>query len=128
LRQFKLLIPLTETEAELVEVGSKVRGRTRAGQNKIEGTLVRLPSQKALPEDYHPAMYVVFGGPAPMDERRAASGFAPEYGIFIAEAELPERPPIAFEGLRALVDIEGKRTTVGHKVWRWFAAFWHTRS
>lgn len=128
LRQFKLLIPLTETEAELVEVGSKVRGRTRAGQNKIEGTIVRLPGQKALPEDYHPAMYVVFGGPAPMDERRAASGFAPEYGIFIAEAELPELPPLAFEGLRALVDIEGKRTTVGHKVWRWFAAFWHTRS
>jgi putative peptide zinc metalloprotease protein len=128
LRRFKLLIPLTEAQAELVEPGSRVRGRDLASARPIEGRLTVLPSHKAALHDYHAAMLSTFGGPAPFETEGAGEAQTPTFGLFIAEADLPEAPRGALEGLRVKVVIDGRAATVGQRVWRWAASLWHGRA
>jgi putative peptide zinc metalloprotease protein len=126
LRRFKLMIPLTEAQAELVELGSLVRGRARAGATLMEGKIVVLPGQKADYRDYHPAMSSAFGGPAPIEMN--ANGHAPTFGLFMAEAELPQSPPGAIEGLRVMVTITGRAATLGERAWRSVMGVWRART
>lgn len=128
LRRFKLMIPLTEGQAELVDLGSPVHGHTRADATRIEGKIVVLPSQKADYNDYHPAMSSVYGGPAPIEAGAMHDQTAPTFGLFIAEADLPEKPPGAIEGLRVQVTITGRAATYGQRVWRWMISLWRART
>jgi multidrug resistance efflux pump len=122
--KFKLLIPLTEAEAQLVELGSRVRGHLRADGRAIEGTLTVLPSQKATWDDYQPAMVSAFGGPAPIETKRLKGQTEPQFPIFIAEADLTKAPSGAADGLRAKVTITGRRATYAERIWRWLASLW----
>lgn len=128
LRRFKLLIPLTETQAELVEPGSRVRGRDLAGARLVEGRIAVLPSHKAAWRDYHAAMLSMFGGPAPFEMQSMSEAHAPTFGLFIAEADLPEAPRGSIEGLRVKVVIDGRPATIGQRVWRWAVGLWHGRA
>lgn len=124
LRRFKLQIPLTEDEAELVTIGSRVRGRTLAGARELDGSIVVLPNEKANWEDYHPAMLTAFGGPAPFELQSATAHTAPTFGLFIAEADLPAVPEGIIEGQRVKVVIDGRDATYGERVWRWLVSLW----
>ena len=127
LRRFKLMIPLSEAQAELVEEGSEVRGYTRADGLPIKARLTVLPHQKAIWSDYQPAMLAAFGGPAPFEPQSAAARTAPSFALFIAEADVSVPPAGAAEGLRVHVTIIGKRATYGERFWRWFSGLWRPR-
>jgi hypothetical protein len=103
-----------------------VRGRARAGALLMKGKIVVLPGQKADYRDYHPAMSSAFGGPAPIE--MSAHDRAPSFGLFIAEAELPQTPPGAIEGLRVAVTITGRAATFGERAWRSVMGVWRART
>jgi putative peptide zinc metalloprotease protein len=128
LRSFRLVIPLTEVQAELVEVGSRVSGHARAGGESIEGKVVVLPNRKANWDDYLPAMLSAFGGPAPYEVAAALDRAPPTFSVFLAEAEVSNPPPDAIEGLRVKVAIEGRKATYGQRIRRWFVSLWHART
>jgi len=124
LRRFKLLIPLTEAQAELIDIGARVHGYDRAAGARVEGALTVLPGQKARWEDYHPGMLAAFGGPAPDEFGNAGVRSAPTFGLFLAEAEITEPPPGTIEGQRVKVTIKGRRATYGERIWRWILGAW----
>lgn len=128
LREFRLLIPLTEAQADLVEVGSPVRGYSRADATRLDGKIVVLPSQKAGWEDYHPAMLSAFGGPAPYEPASAMERIPPAFGVFIAQAEFVDPPKTMIEDLRVKVTIMGQKATYGQRMWRWLISLWRSRT
>lgn len=123
-RKFKLLIPLTEPQAELVELGSPVEGHLRADGQAIEAKLSVLPSQKASWEVYQPAMVSAFGGPAPIETKKVRGQKDPQFSIFIAEADMETSPPQLTDGLRAKVTIIGRPATYAERLWRWIMSLW----
>jgi putative peptide zinc metalloprotease protein len=127
-RAFKLLIPLTEAQTELIEIGSQVRGRVLASGQRIEGAVAVLPRQKAGWQDYHPAMLSTFGGPAPFEYGATSDRTQPAFGLFLAEADVAKPPPGLIEELRVKVTIEGRKATFGERTWRWIVSLWRSRT
>lgn len=122
-RKLRLIIPLTETEVELVHVGSRVDGRWLADGRSLQTSLSNLPTRRASKRDYLPGMFALFGGPAPQE---ANSGFEEGgFPLFFAEATM-ERPAdsLVVEGMRVRTTIEGKTTTLPRKWWRAISYFW----
>ncbi len=128
LRGFRLMIPLTETQAELIEVGANVHGRLLADGQPITAVIKVLPSQKATWEDYQPAMLSAFGGPAPFEMAAATAHIPPTFGLFLAEADVSNPSGELMEGLRVKATIEGRKATYGHRVWRWMISLWRSRT
>jgi putative peptide zinc metalloprotease protein len=128
LGHFKLLIPLTEAQAELVEIGSRVTGHARAGGELVEGTIAVLPHQKASWEDYQPAMLSAFGGPAPFEMSALTEKTPPSFGLFLAEADVPTPPADAMEGFRVKVTVIGRQASYGQRAWRWIMSLWRART
>jgi putative peptide zinc metalloprotease protein len=128
MRRFKLLIPLTESQAELIEVGSQVRGRMIADGREVEAAITVRPTQKAGWEDYRPAMLSAFGGPAPFEMSSASSRTQPSFGLYIAEAEVSKPSSGLMDGLRVKVEVQGRAATYGQRVWRWLASLWRART
>ncbi|MEO5959869.1 MAG: efflux RND transporter periplasmic adaptor subunit [Opitutaceae bacterium] len=129
LRHFKLTIPLTEGEAQLVEVGSRVKGYTRAQAVAVEGKITVLPTKKASwPDDYQAAMLSIFGGPAPLEMTSANERMSPAFGLYLAEAEVLQPPPDTMEGSRVKVTITGRKATYGQRAWRWMVGLWRART
>ncbi|HQF60772.1 MAG TPA: efflux RND transporter periplasmic adaptor subunit [Verrucomicrobiota bacterium] len=121
--KLRVILPLTETEVELVDVGSPVSGRWVADGRKLETTIQTVPTRRANREDYLPGMYALFGGPAPQEtgHRTAEGGFP----LFFAEASI-DRPAdlVVVEGMRIRTTITGKPTTLPRKWWRAISYFW----
>lgn len=128
LSRYKLLVPLTEAEAELIEVGSQVRGHTRASGTLLEGKIVVLPNQRAGWQDYQPAMLSAFGGPAPFEFNARDEKTLPAFALFMAEADLAQQPKGLMEGLRVKATITGKKATYGQRIWRWALGLWRSRT
>ena len=128
LRQYKLLIPLTEAQAEMVEIGSPVNGYTRASAIAVESQIGVLPSKRDGWHDYEPAMLTVFGGPAPLENGSNAERTTPSFGLYIAEADVAHPPLGAMEGLRVKVTVTGRNATYGQRVSRWIMDLWQSHS
>ncbi len=128
LRRFKIMIPLTESEAELIEPGSPVRGYIRGSGQRINGTVTVVPREKAGWEDYQPAMLSAFGGPAPFETIAATERTPPAFGLFIAEAEILNPPDNLIEGLRVEVKVSGRKATYGQRISRWWVSLWRSKT
>lgn len=125
MRKVKLIIPLTEDQAQLVEQGNRVTGRWVANGDKFETVLTSVPTQPASPHDLMTGMFSLFGGPAPLDlERLSRHGGSLGYSLFIAEAQLPFVAAGKIEGMRAEVVITGRPATPARKIWRWLVSLW----
>jgi multidrug resistance efflux pump len=122
--KLRVVIPLTEKEVELVQVGGKVTGRWQADGRPLHTVITNLPTRRARREDYLPGMFAMHGGPAPAE---VSGGFNddPNFPLFLAEATM-DRPTdlLVVEGMRVRVSIEGARTTLVHKWWREIVSFW----
>ena len=125
----RLILPLTETEVQLIEPGSEVHGRWKADAHKFETVIDVFPSQKVSNADYLDAMFTEFGGPAPREKVEQQNGLfpnAPQFALFLAEAPLMNHAKNfqVFEGMRVKATILGKKTTLGKKIWRNVVSFW----
>ncbi len=126
-RKVKLVIPLTENQAQLVEQGSAITARWAANGEKFETALTTVPTQPAASHDLMVGMLSLFGGPAPIDlERRNAQNAQHVFSLFIAEAPVPDEAvhEALVEGMRARVEIVGRPTTPAKKFWRWVVSLW----
>ncbi len=128
----RLILPLSESEIQLIELGSEVRGRWKADAVKFETAIDVFPRQRASFENYMLAMYTAFGGPAPREQGNAQdrqNGLGtndPQFALFLAEAPLVNhvKDYQVFEGMRVQATILGKKTTLGKKIWRGVVSFW----
>lgn len=127
----RLVIPLTENEVELIEPGSRVKGRWKSDAQKFDTVIDVFPSQKASNDDYLEAMFTEYGGPAPREEienqqQGTLDSNDPQFALFLAEASLEKniKSSQVFEGMRVRTTIFGKKTTLGRKIWRSVIAFW----
>jgi multidrug efflux pump subunit AcrA (membrane-fusion protein) len=117
--KIRLLIPLSEDKAEVVDIGNKVTGRWRADGSKFETTVRSLPRQPATIQEYTAGMLSVFGGSVPLSGN-VRPGQTPDYPIYLAEAELKAKPSqFTIEGMRAQVTIAGRETTYASRIGRW---------
>jgi hypothetical protein len=114
----RLVIPLTEDQAQLVEAGGRVEGRWIASARPIETRIESIANQPASLPEVHFGMLSYFGGPAPSQILQANSGF--HFPLFLASAPLPSGDHQSVEGLRLRVTIEGRSATVAERVGRWF--------
>jgi putative peptide zinc metalloprotease protein len=117
-REMRLVIPLTEDQAQLVEAGGRVEGRWIASARPIETRIESIANQPASLPEVHFGMLSYFGGPAPSQILQANSGF--HFPLFLASAPLPSGDHQSVEGLRLRVTIEGRSATVAERVGRWF--------
>src|SRR5690606_14896818 len=62
-RKLRLVIPLTEDQAQLVERGSSVKGRWQATGEVFRTQLETVSAQPARRTDFHLGMLTSFGGP-----------------------------------------------------------------
>ncbi|MBI4659567.1 MAG: efflux RND transporter periplasmic adaptor subunit [Verrucomicrobia bacterium] len=125
MKKVKLVIPLTEDQAQLVERGNPVSGRWVANGNKFETVLTTVPTQAAGSHDLLTGMFSMFGGPAPLDvAQRSGHIGTGGFALFIAEAQLPDVVAGKIEGMRAEVAITGRPATPAKKIWRWLVSLW----
>lgn len=117
-REMRLVVPLTEDQAQLVEAGGRVTGRWISSGRAIETRLESVANQPASLPEVHFGMLSYFGGPAPSQILQANSGF--HFPLFMASAPLHGGGHQSVEGLRLRVTIEGRATTIAERVGRWF--------
>jgi len=117
-RQLRLVIPLMEDQAQLVEAGGRVEGRWVANGQPLESALESVATQPAAIHDLHFAMLSFFGGPAPSQVLQPQANL--HFPLFLASAPLPRSDHLSVEGLRARVTIVGRPTTVAERFKRWF--------
>lgn len=124
-REVKLVVPLTENQAQLVEQGNKVEARWVATGDGFETALTTVPTHPAGPGDLTSGMLSIFGGPAPIDLASRDSAAARRFPVFLAEARVPlGDASFTIEGMRARVEITGRATTPAQKIWRWLVSLW----
>lgn len=126
-RHMRVLIPLTENEAQLVSPGNKVRGRWLATAQLFETELDTVSSQPAQPTDIHYGMLAYFGGSVPSQMMQRDPRARPDFPVFVASAPLPKPDHEVQEGLRVRLTIQGNRTTVAEKTWRWFMSLFNVK-
>ncbi|HRE84630.1 MAG TPA: efflux RND transporter periplasmic adaptor subunit, partial [Opitutaceae bacterium] len=115
----RLVIPMPEEKAEVVEVGDVVEGRWRADGKKFTTIVRDVPRQPAMIREYSAGMLSIFGGAAPMNHA-SRPGQEPDYPIYLVEAHLETQPgQFAVEGMRAQVTIAGRETTYAKRLGRW---------
>ena len=127
-RRMKIVIPLTEDQAQLVEVGSAVYGRWQATGRSFQTRIEVLPRRKTHREEYHPGMLTFHGGPAPPEAPEEREMDSPQFSIYLAEALLPDSEDFGREGMRVRTHIEGRETTLGARFWRGLLNFWNAGS
>ncbi|MBP7143364.1 MAG: PqqD family peptide modification chaperone [Opitutaceae bacterium] len=117
--RLRLLIPLSEGKAEVVDIGNTVTGRWRADGSSFKTTVNSLPRQPATIQEYTAGMLSVFGGSVPLSGN-VRPGQTPDYPIYMAEAQLDAKPnQFTIEGMRAQVTIAGRETTYASRIGRW---------
>ena len=118
---------------QLIELGSRVKGRWKSDAQKFDTVIDVFPSQKASSDDYLDAMFTEYGGPAPREkiekqsqQQDSLNPNDPQFALFLAEASLAEvnKNSQVFEGMRVKTTIYGKKTTLGKKIWRSIISFW----
>jgi len=127
-RQLRIVVPLTEDEAQMVSPGSALSGRWRATAESFTTTLDSVSSQPARPGDLRIGMLSNFGGPVPPQMLQREARDRPDYPIFLASAPMPNPGYAVPEGLRVRVTIEGHETTLGRKAWRWFLSLFNLKA
>lgn len=127
-RELRLLVPLTEDQAQLVEVGSEVTGRWEANGEPIRTTLRTVSSDPAKRNMFHPGMMVMWGGPTPMQALQTNGPHSTRFPIFIAAADLEQPGHFVVEGLRAHVTITGRPTTMASRFGLWFFSMFKVQS
>lgn len=127
-RQLRLLVALTEKDAQLVSEGARVTGRWVGSTRPLETHLDAISSQPAKPNDILYGMLSFYGGTVPSDALRSDARARSHFPVFLATAPLPNPEHAVPEGLRLRVTIEGKETTLGRKVWRWFMSLFDLRT
>ncbi len=117
--KLRLLIPLPEEKAEVVDVGDEVTGRWLADGSKLSTHVRSVPRQPATIQEYSAGMLSIFGGPVPLSGSMRP-GQVPDYPIYLVEAHLDAQPGrFTIEGMRAQVTIAGRKTTYGARIERW---------
>lgn len=127
-RRLKLVIPLTEDEAQLVTRGSRVTGRWLATAAPFESALDAVSSQPARPGELQMGMIAYFGGSVPSHLIQRQPHHPVDYPVFLATAPLEKPGHAVVEGLRVRVTIEGRAATIGQKVWRWFMSLFNLKA
>lgn len=117
--KLRLLIPLPEEKAEVVDIGDEVSGRWKADGEKFLTTVSSVPRQPASIQDYTAGMLSIFGGAVPLTGQ-TRQGQTPDYPIYLVEATLDAQPEqFTIEGMRAQVTISGRKTTYASRIGRW---------
>lgn len=116
-RSLRVVIPLTEDQAQLVEPGGRVKGRWYANARSFETVLDGVATQAASVAELHFGMLSYFGGPAPSQVLQPQANF--HFPLFLASAPLASPDHLAVEGLRVQVSITGRPTTVAERLGRW---------
>ena len=127
-RRLRLIVPLTEDEAQMVSAGSIVSGRWLATAEPFQTALDSVSSQPAKPAEFQQGMLAYFGGSVPVQMMQRDSRDRPDYPIFLATAPLPKPSYDVPEGLRVRITIEGSQTTFGRKSWRWFLSLFNLKA
>jgi multidrug efflux pump subunit AcrA (membrane-fusion protein) len=127
-RQLRLLVALTEKDAQLVSEGARVTGWWVGSVRSLETHLDAVSSQPAKPNDILYGMLSFYGGTVPSDALRSDARTRSHFPVFLATAPLPNPEHAVPEGLRLKVTIEGKETTLGRKIWRWFMSLFDLRT
>lgn len=131
--RYKLLVPLIESDAQLVYPGSKVVGRFHATAEPFQGHISVVPTQKARTSDIPMALLTIFGGPVPPgpnplnNPRSGSSDPTNQFAVYLSDVPLDHAPSYLRDGMRAQVEIEGKSTTMGHRLWRGFWNLWRLK-
>ncbi len=120
-RELRLVVPLTEDQAQLVEEGNHVDGRWQGTGRAFETRLDAISSQPAKKNEFHHGMLSYFGGPAPVQVLQQQDANFP---VFLASAPLGRIANVPVEGLRVRVSISGRETTVAQRFGRWFLSLW----
>lgn len=127
-RRLRLVIPLTESEAQLIRRGSAVTGRWLSTGRSFKTELATVSSQPSKPTDLHVGMLAYFGGPVPSGVMSQHQRQRDAHPVFLATAFLQKPDHAVMEGLRVRVTIEGERTTWGRKVWRGFLSLFDLKT
>ncbi len=121
-----LLIPLTEDQVQLVDIGARLRGKWLGNGKNFRAQILRIYPQKIEENSYYPAVLDKFGGPLKdaMNDPKAIE----KVGLFYAEAQfLTAVPTNLVPQMRMKVEIDGERTTFAKKAWRSFLNFWNLK-
>ncbi len=127
-QRLQLAVPLSESEAQVVQRGAPVTGRWLATGTKFETKLDSVSSQPSKPADVHIGMLAYFGGPVPSGFMQRDARERSDYPVFLATAPLPKPDHPVMDGLRVRVTIEGEATTWGRKVWRGFLSLFDLKA
>jgi len=127
-RQLRLVVPLSENEAQLVRRGSPVTGRWLATGKAFRTELDSVSSQPSKPADIHIGMLAYYGGAVPSQLMQQESRERAEHPVFLATALLPNPDHAVVDGLRVRITIEGEPTTWGRKAWRWFRSLFNLKT
>lgn len=127
-KRLRLVVPLSEDDAQLVGRGSKVEGRWMATGAEFQTELASVSSQPARPTDFQMGMLAFFGGPVPTELMQRQTRDRADHPIFFASAPLAQPGHLVPDGLRVRVTIEGLSTTVGRKAWRWFMSLFNLKT
>lgn len=125
-RRLRLVVPLTEDQAQLVEAGNPVHGRWQATGAAFTARLDAVAAQPAKRTEFAAAMMTYFGGPTPAQIMQTGPDAA-HFPIFLATAGLTPPDHAIVEGLRVRVEVEGRETTVAKKFTRWFLSLFKPR-
>jgi putative peptide zinc metalloprotease protein len=130
--RLKVVIPLTEDQARLVDPGSPLTGRYLANGERFQSRVVKAPRQRAKETELHEAMFALFGGPIPQSMPHARTSSMADaqqtlYSVYLAEALIDHPPAVLREGMRAQVEITGQPTTLGKSLWRSFLTLWRLK-
>ena len=131
--RYKVVVPLIESDVQLVAPGSPVVGRFHATAEEFHGRVGVVPTQKARQNEVPMALLTIFGGPVPPGpnplNNPRAGGADPtnQFAVYLSDVPLDNPPAYLRDGMRAQVEIEGKPTTLGHRVWRGFWNLWRLK-
>ncbi|HCR37172.1 MAG TPA: hypothetical protein DIU37_03375 [Opitutae bacterium] len=124
--RFKLMIPITEEQITMIEVGNSISGRFVGNGDSFDAILDGITAERTEQEEQFYAVMDVFGGPVHVN---VVEGQGPNYTpIFFAEALLDNTFEYGQDGMRAHLTIAGRQTTVALKLWRKFINMWNLRA
>jgi putative peptide zinc metalloprotease protein len=121
----ELVIPVSEAEIGLLEIGSVVKARVLGTGDFVRAIVMSIVPRKAGANEYAWSMYEEFGGEVTLYHRMQGVK-APSF--YFVHAELEGDQPVGIhEMMRVQATIFGRKTTIAGKYWREFINWWNLR-
>lgn len=123
--KFKMLIPVTEEQVSMLEIGNPVRGRFIGDGKLIYSEIDVVTAQRVEQKNGQAALLEIFGGPvSPQMSVDSEITYTP---VFMAEAPLEAPQGCLHEGMRVHLTVKGRQTNVAQKLYRKFLNMWNLR-